>query len=85
MEGLEVAPYFERRVLNNPQRSHLIPYVADAVRHPEETLVQSDGKVRHWRYVPELRYHIRVTTTGDGALFNAHEDSNYTRKKGRPE
>ncbi|MEJ7842531.1 MAG: hypothetical protein WKF95_12240 [Rubrobacter sp.] len=47
--------------------------------------MQSDGKVRHWRYVPELRYHIRVTTTGDGALFNAHEDSNYTRKKGRPE
>jgi hypothetical protein len=59
--------------------------VADAVQHPEETLVHSDGKVRHRRYVPELRYHIRVTTTGDGALFNAHEDSNYTRKKGRPE
>jgi len=85
VEGFEVAPYFERRVLNNPDRAHLIPYVADAVSNPEETLTQSDGKVRPWRYVPELRYHIRVTTTGDGALFNAHEDSNYTRKKGRPE
>ncbi len=85
MEGFEVAPYFERRVLNNPERAHLKPYVADAVTHPEETLTQSDAKVRHWRYVPELRYHFRVTTTGDGALFNAHEDSNYTRKKGRPE
>ncbi len=85
MEGFEVAPYFERRVVNNPARAHLIPYVAEAVRVPEETVVQSDGKIRHWRYVPELRYHIRVTTTADGALFNAHEDSNYTRKKGRPE
>ncbi len=85
MEGLEVAPYFERRVLNNPQRVHLIPHVAETIRVPEETLVQPDGKTHHWRYVPELRYHIRVTTTADGALFNAHEDSNYTRKKGRPE
>ena len=85
MEGFEVAPYFERRVLNNPQRGHLIPHVAETIRDPEEILVQSDGKIRHWRYVPELRYHIRVTTTADGALFNAHEDSNYTRKKGRPE
>lgn len=85
MEGFEVAPYFERRVMNNPERVHLIPYVAEVVRDPEETVVQSDGKIRHWRYVPELRYHICVTTTADGDLFNAHEDSNYTRKKGRPE
>jgi hypothetical protein len=85
VEGFEVAPYFERRVLNNPQRAHPIPYVAATVQAPEETLVRSDGKIRHWRYVPEPRYYIRVTTTADGALFNAHEDSNYTRKKGRPE
>jgi hypothetical protein len=85
VEGSEVAPYFERRVLNNPQRAHLIPYMAAIVKAPEDTLVQSDGKIRHWRYVPELRYHIRVTATADGALFNAHEDSNYTRNKGRPE
>lgn len=85
MERFEVAPYFERRVLNNPQRAHLVPYIAETVRNPGETQTQSDGKIRHWRYVPELRYHIRVTTTADGALFNAHEDSNYTRKKGRSE
>lgn len=85
MEGFEAAPYFERRVLRNPDRAHLIPHVAATVRYPEEVFVQPDGKVRHWRYIPELRYHIRVTTTADGALFNAHEDSNYTRKKGRPE
>lgn len=85
MEGFEVAPCFERRVLSNPDRARLIPHIAATVRDPEETLVQSDGKVRHWRYVPELRYHIRVVTTADGALFNAHEDSGYTRRKGRQE
>lgn len=83
MEGFEVTPYFERRVLNNPDRARLVPYIAKTVRDPEETFQQSDGKVRHWRYVPELGYHIRVITTADGALFNAHQDSNYTRKKGR--
>lgn len=85
MEGFEVTPYFERRVLNNPDRARLVPYIAETLRDPEEIHRQPDGKVRHWRYVPELRYHIRVITTADGALFNAHEDSNYTRKKGRPE
>lgn len=85
MEGFEVTSYFERRVMHNAERAHLVPHVAETVRAPEETLVQSDGKIRRWRFVPELRYHIRVTTTADGALFNAHEDSNYTRKKGRPE
>ena len=85
MEGFEVTPYFERRVMHNAELAHLVPHVAETVRAPEETLVQSDGKIRHWRFVPELRYPIRVTTTVDGALFNAHEDSNYTRKKGRPE
>jgi hypothetical protein len=84
VEGFEVTPYFERRVMNNAEQAHLIPYVAETVRVPDETLIQSDGKIRHWRYVPELRYHIRVTTTADGALLNAHQDSNYTRKKGRP-
>jgi hypothetical protein len=49
VEGFEVAPYFERRVLNNPQRAHLIPHVAETVRAPEVTLIQSDGKIRHWR------------------------------------
>ena len=47
MEGFEVAPYFERRVLNNPLRTHLIPYIAETARNPEEIQTQSDGKIRH--------------------------------------
>jgi hypothetical protein len=50
---------------------------------PEETMTQADGKVRYWRYVPEPGHHIRVVTTADGTLFNAYEDSGYTRRKGR--
>ncbi len=83
LEGFELAPYFERRVINDPERRRVLPHVADAVNDPEETMTQTDGKVRYWRYVPELGHHIRVVATADGALFNAHEDSGYTRRKRR--
>ncbi len=84
LEGFELTPYFERRVVNDPvRRRRVLPYVADAVNDPEETMTQPDGKVRYWRYVPELEHHIRVVTTADGALFNAHEDSAYTRRQRR--
>jgi hypothetical protein len=84
LEGFELTPYFERRVVNDPERwRRVLPYVADAVNDPEETMTQPDGKVRYWRYVPELEHHIRVVTTADGALFNAHEDSAYTRRQRR--
>jgi hypothetical protein len=84
LEGFELTPYFERRVVNDPERRRrVLPHVADAVSDPEETMTQPDGKVRYWRSVPELEHHIRVLTTAGGALFNAHEDSAYTRRQRR--
>jgi len=68
LEGFELTPYFEGRVVNDPvRRCRVLPYVADAVNDPEKTMTQSDGKVRYWRYVPELEHHIRVVTTADAA------------------
>ena len=84
LEGFELTPYFEKRVVSDPERrSRVLPHVAGVVNDPEETMTQPDGKVRYWRYVPELEHHIRVVTTADGALFNAHEDSAYTRRQRR--
>ena len=84
LEGFELTPYFERRVVNDAERRRRgLPHVADTVNDTEETITQPDGKVRCWRYVPELEHHIRVVTTADGALFNAHEDSAYTRRRRR--
>ena len=83
LEGFELAPYFERWVLDNPERRHLLPHIAGTVNEPEEIAYQEDGKLRHYKYVEWVGHHVRVTTTADGALFDAHEDSNYTRKKRR--
>ncbi len=83
-EGSELIPYFERRVVNDPERRRrVLPYVADVVNDPEETMTQPDGMIRYWCYVPDLDHHVRVVTTADGALFNAHEDSAYTRRQRR--
>ncbi len=49
----------------------------------EHMEAQEDGRVKHWRYVPELGHHLLVITTADGALFNAFDDSNFTRKQRR--
>lgn len=82
-ERFGLTPYFEDNVVNNPAREHLLPYVEAAIDEAEAREVQEDSKVRHFWYVEELGHHIRVITTGEGRLFNAHEDSNYTRKQRR--
>ncbi len=43
---------------------------------------QEDGRVKHWRYVPELGHHLLVITTADGALFNAFDDTTSRVNKG---
>jgi hypothetical protein len=48
---------------------------------PEETFVQEDRAVRHWRYVPELGYYLRVVTKENGSLLNAFEDRTHTRRR----
>lgn len=71
------------RVLSDPVRARLVPYIRRTVSDYEHTEVQRDGRIKYWRYVPELKHHLLVITTADGALFNAFDDSNFTRKQGR--
>ena len=55
LEGIELAPYFERRVVNYPERRRwVLPYLVDVMNDREEMMTQPDGKVCYWRYVPEL-------------------------------
>lgn len=83
LEGFEITPCFRERVLGDPVRARLAPYVAETVKDFEHMEAQEDGRVKHWRYVPELGHHLLVITTADGVLFNAFDDSNFTRKQRR--
>lgn len=74
--------YFERNVLENPLRSYIkLEWCERAVRNPEATEVQENGRIRHWTHIPELGKYLRVITLADGeTLFNAFEDRNFTKK-----
>lgn len=54
------------------------------LRNPELTEVQSNGRIRHWGFIPELGRYLRVVTLEDGeTVHNAMPDRNFTRKRSR--
>ena len=61
--------YFKRRVLG--ERPYVeLAWCEAAVREPEATEVQSDGRVRHWHFVSELDKYLRVATLEDGETLH---------------
>jgi hypothetical protein len=66
--------YFEEQVLRKR------PYIRrewceEAVRAPDETARQEDGRIRYWKYIPELGRALRVVTLEDGeTVHNAFPD-----------
>ena len=69
--------YFKRRVLG--ERPYIeLEWCEATVRDPEASEVQADGRVRHWRYIPELGKYLRVVTLEDGeTLHNAFPDRSF--------
>ena len=73
--------YFRRRVLG--ERPYIkLAWCEAAVREPEDTEVQADGRVRHWRFIPKLGKHLRVVTLEDReTLHNAFPDRSFTPRE----
>jgi hypothetical protein len=82
---MEITPYFERNVLENPDREGITREMCEAVvASPEAFEVQPDGRTRYWGRPGGSDTHLRVIVTADGtALHNAFFDSNFTRKQRR--
>lgn len=74
---MEQTEYFKRRVLQ--ERPYIrLDWCEQTVREPEATEIQTDGRVRHWRFIPELGRHLRVITLSDGeTLHNAFPDRSF--------
>lgn len=74
---MKQTPYFKRRVLQGRPYIEL-EWCERTVKNPERTEVQPDGRIRHWRFIPEYGKYLRVVTLEDGAtLHNAFPDRNF--------
>jgi hypothetical protein len=69
--------YFEEQVLRKR------PYIRRewceaAVQSPEAKVAQRDGRIRYWKFIPELGKYLRVVTLEDGeTLHNAFPDRDF--------
>lgn len=74
---MKTTRYFVEQVLR--KRPYLkLEWVVLVLSAPEHTEAQSDGRVRHWRYIPELNRYLRVVTLSDGeTVHNAFPDRRY--------
>jgi len=82
---VEVTSYFERNVLDNPDRVGITKEMCEAVVEASEHSVrQPDGRLRFWGRPEGQETYLLVIVTVDGtALHNAFFDSNFTRKQRR--
>ena len=74
---MKTTRYFEEQVLRkrpNIQRE----WCEWALRQPVRREVQSDGRIRHWVFIPELGKYLRVVTLEDGeTVHNAFPDRDF--------
>ena len=72
--------YFEEQVLR--KRPYLKrKWCVEALKKPIRKQVQSDGRVRYWIFVRELKKYIRVVTLGDGkTIHNAFLDRDFQKE-----
>ncbi len=82
---MEHTEYFKRRVLQ--ERPYIrLGWCEQAVREPEATETQADGRIRYWRFIPELGKHLRVITLPDGeTLHNAFPDRSFSPEEKPPD
>lgn len=49
-----------------------------AINDPVRKEMQDNGRIRHWKYIPELNRYLRVITLNDGkTIHNAFPDRNF--------
>lgn len=81
---MKTTRYFEEDILGEKRPDLEREWCERVLRNPEHTEVQSDCRIRHWAFIPELGRYLRVVTLEDGeTVHNAMPDRNFTRKRRR--
>jgi hypothetical protein len=74
---MKTTRYFDEQVLRKRQYIQR-EWCEQALRAPLRREIQSDGRIRHWIFVPELGKYLRVVTLEDGeTVHNAFPDRNF--------
>ena len=78
---MKTTKYFEY-MRQRPDRAIIREeWIAQAIKHPVHTEVQSDGRIRKWAWVAEAGRHLRVILLEDGkTVHNAFFDRSYKEK-----
>lgn len=84
MEPVKTTWYFEEDILGKKRPDLKREWCERVLESPEYTEVQSNGRVRHWGFIPEIERYLRVVTLEDGeTVHNAMPDRGFTRKRRR--
>ncbi len=74
---MQTTRYFTEQVLK--KRPYIkLEWCEQAITEPVRKLVQADGRIRFWIFVPEINKYLRVVTLEDGVtLHNAFPDRDF--------
>lgn len=57
-------------------------WIQETIHNPSRTQIQSDGRIRKWRYISEADKYLRVILLEDGeTVHNAFFDRGYKEEK----
>ena len=57
-------------------------WILDTIKNPVETEVQSDGRIRKWKFIEEAGKYLRVILLEDGkTVHNVFFDRNFKEEK----
>lgn len=69
---------------DRPDRQNIkVEWIARVVCHPDHEVIQSDGRIRRWKRIPEAENrHLRVVLLNDGeTVHNAFFDRSFRGDK----
>jgi hypothetical protein len=59
-----------------------VEWIELTIARPDFTDIQTDGRKRFWKFIPELDKYLRVITLEDGAtVLNAFPDRSFKPEK----
>ena len=77
---MKMTRYFEYTRLRSDRSDIKDDWIYQAIKNPEKTEIQSDGRIRKWVYIKEVEKFLRIILLEDGeTVHNAFFDRSFKR------